>query len=158
MPYIPLLYRYGDKPWVQLPGLWGAVSYAPLMVVRQFGGKQFVPAIGGLAQLEFFYDDSIASKEIDRIVKSWKQTFRINMGLVGNKDTMEYAVWKARRPRDLMNPPLMDKEPIEKAPQEGPSDLEIAKQVFEGEMEKMRIKRRKTAREDKKVEGASRNA
>ena len=68
------------------------------MVVRQFGGKQFVPAIGGLAQLEFSYNDSIALKEIDRIVESWKQTFRINTGLVGNKVTMEYAVWKARRP------------------------------------------------------------
>ena len=30
-----------------------AVSYAPLMVVRQFGGKQFIPSIKGLAQLEF---------------------------------------------------------------------------------------------------------
>ena len=48
----------------------GAVSYAPLMVVRQFGGRQFVPATEGLGQLEFSYEDSIASKEIDRIVKS----------------------------------------------------------------------------------------
>ena len=55
MPYVPLLYRCGDKPWVQLPGLSGVVTYAPLMVEKQFGEKQFVPAIGGLAQLEFFY-------------------------------------------------------------------------------------------------------
>ena len=139
MPYVPLLYRCGDKPWVQLPGLWGAVSYAPLMVVRQLGGKQFIPATAGLTQLEFSYDDPIASKEIDRIVKSWKQTFRVNTGLVGNKVTMEYAVWKARRPRDLMIPPRMDREPI--ASQEGPSDLEIAKQLFDEEMKKMRVKR-----------------
>ena len=58
------------------------------MVVRQFGGKQFVLATERLAQLEFSYDDSIASKEIDRIVKSWKQTFRINTDLVGNMVTM----------------------------------------------------------------------
>ena len=72
MPHVLLLYRCRDKPWVQLSGLGGAVNYAPLMVVRQFGGKQFVLTTGGLAQLEFSYDDSIASKEIDRIVKSWK--------------------------------------------------------------------------------------
>ena len=70
MPYVPLLYRCEDKPWVQLPRLWGAVSYAPLMVVRQLGERQFIPATTGLAQLEFSYDDPMASKEIDRIVKS----------------------------------------------------------------------------------------
>ena len=48
----------------------GAVSYAPLMVVRQLGERQFIPASTGLAQLEFLYDDPMASKEIDRIVKS----------------------------------------------------------------------------------------
>ena len=70
----------------------GAVNYAPLMVVRQLGGRQFIPTIAGLAQLEFSYEDPMASKEIDRIVKSWKQTFRVNTGLVGNKVTMEYVV------------------------------------------------------------------
>ena len=116
MPYVLLLYRCGDKPWVQLPGLWRVVNYAPLMVTRQFGVKLFVPAIRGLAHLEFSYDDSIASKEIDRIVKSWKQTFRINTGLVGNKVTMEYVVWKAWRLQDLMIPPMMEREPINEIP------------------------------------------
>ena len=56
---------------------------------------------------------------------------------------MEYAVWKARRPRDLMIPPMMEKKPISEIPQEWPSDLEIAKQLFEAEMKKMRIKSQK---------------
>ena len=85
----------------------------------------------------------MASKEIDRIVKSWKQTFKVNIGLVGNKVTMEYAVWKAWRSRDLITPLMMDKEPIEEAPQEGPFDLEIAKQVFDEKMKRMRVKSRK---------------
>ena len=63
------------------------------------------------------------------------------MGLVGNKVTMEYAVWKVQRSRDLMILPMMDREPI--VPQEGPSNLEIAKQVFDEEMKKMRVKSRK---------------
>ena len=54
---------------------------------------------------------------------------------------MEYAVWKAQRPRDLMILPMMDREPI--VPQERPSDLEIAKQVFDEEIKKMRVKSRK---------------
>ena len=138
---VPLLYWCGDKPWVQLPGLWRAVNYAPLMVVRQLEERQFIPATAGLTQLEFSYDDPMASKEIDQIVKSWKQAFRVNTGLVGNKVTMEYVVWKARRPQDLMIPPMMDREPI--VPQEGPSDLEIAKQVFDEKMKKMRVKSQK---------------
>ena len=93
--------------------------------------------------MEFSYDDSMVSKKIDRIVKSWKQTFRINTGLVGNKVTMEYAVWKTRRPRDLMIPPMMERESINEISQEGSSDLEIAKQVFDEEMKKMRLKSRK---------------
>ena len=91
------------------------------------GKRQFIPATSGLTQLEFSYDDPMASKEIDRIVKSWKQTFRVNTSLVGNKVTMEYVVWKAQRPRDLVIPPVMERESINEVPQERPSDLEIAK-------------------------------
>ena len=68
------------------------------MVVRQLERRQFILATAGLAQLEFSYDDSMASKKIDQIVKFWKPTFRVNTGLVGNKVIMEYAVWKARMP------------------------------------------------------------
>ena len=119
------------------------------MVVRQLGGRQFIPATTGLTQLKFSYDDPMASKEIDRIVKSWKQTFGVNTGLVGNKITMEYAVWKARRPRDLVIPPMMEREPINEVPQEGPSDLEIAKQVFDEEMKRMRVKSENNKRRQK---------
>ena len=68
---------------------------------------------------------------------------------MGNKVTIEYAVWKARRPWDLMIPLMMDREPI--APQEGPSDLEIAKQVFDEKMKKMRVKSQKQQEETKRL-------
>ena len=97
------------------------------MVVRQLKRRHFIPATARLAQLEFSYDDHMASKEIDRIVKSWKQTFRVNASLVGNKVIMEYVVWKAQRPQDLMIPSVMERESINEVPQERPSDLEIAK-------------------------------
>ena len=119
------------------------VSYAPLMLVRQLGGRQFILATAGLAQLEFSYDDSMASKKIDQIVKFWKPTFRVNTGLVGNKITMEYTVWKARRPWNLMTFSMMDRESINEIPQKGPSDLEIAKHVFDEKMKRMKVKSRK---------------
>ena len=55
---------------------------------------------------------------------------------------------ESSKPRDLMIPPMMDREPI--APQEGPSDLEIAKQLFDEEMKKMKIKSRKEQEETEK--------
>ena len=77
------------------------------------------------------------------MVKLWKQTFRVNIGLINNKVTIEYAIWKVRRSRNLVIPPAVEAEFVEKTPQEGPSDLEIAKQVFEEEKKKMRMVSRK---------------
>ena len=67
------------------------------------------------------------------MVKSWKQTFRVNLGLIASKVTPEYAIWKVRRSRNLVIPPVVEAEFVEETPQEGPSDLEIAEQVFEEE-------------------------
>ncbi|MFQ6659185.1 hypothetical protein Gotur_028177 [Gossypium turneri] len=39
-----ILYRCGDFDWVPLLGIWGAVDYAPLLVLRQYRSRQFVPA------------------------------------------------------------------------------------------------------------------
>ena len=77
-------------------------QFAPLMVVRQFAGKQFIPTTGELEQLEFSYEDSTMAKDIDQMVKYWKQTFRVNMGLISSKVTPEYMIWKVRRPRNLV--------------------------------------------------------
>ena len=46
-----------------------------------------------------------------------------------------------------MIPPMMEREPINEVPQEGSSDLEIAKQVFDEETKKMRVKSQKQQEE-----------
>ncbi|MFQ6651673.1 hypothetical protein Gotur_023900 [Gossypium turneri] len=38
-----ILYRCWDFDWVPLLGIWGAVGYAPLLVLRQYRSRQFVP-------------------------------------------------------------------------------------------------------------------
>ncbi|KAL4385991.1 hypothetical protein GQ457_09G013970 [Hibiscus cannabinus] len=38
------LYRCEEYLWVPLPGIWGGTGYCPLLVVRQYGSMQFVPA------------------------------------------------------------------------------------------------------------------
>ncbi|MBA0754971.1 hypothetical protein Gogos_020596 [Gossypium gossypioides] len=44
-----ILYRCGDFDWVPLLGIWGAIGYAPLLVLRQYRSRQFIPATQGLA-------------------------------------------------------------------------------------------------------------
>ena len=41
------------------------------------------------------------------------------MGLVANKVTPEYALWRAQRSKNLVMPPAVEGEPSEKIPQEG---------------------------------------
>ncbi|KAG8503059.1 hypothetical protein CXB51_000820 [Gossypium anomalum] len=50
-----VLYRYGSFDWVPLPGIWGAVGYTPLLVLRQYQARQFIPATQGLAESDFSY-------------------------------------------------------------------------------------------------------
>ena len=52
-----MLFGCGNKMWVPLLGLWGVVSYAPILVCRQYAAKQFIPATHRLNQLEFAYGD-----------------------------------------------------------------------------------------------------
>ncbi|MBA0784825.1 hypothetical protein Gotri_025295 [Gossypium trilobum] len=50
-----ILYWCGDFDWVPLIGIWGAIGYAPLLVLKQYRSRQFVPATQGLAECEFWY-------------------------------------------------------------------------------------------------------
>ncbi|MFQ6658611.1 hypothetical protein Gotur_027797 [Gossypium turneri] len=50
-----ILYRCGSFDWVPLLGIWRAVGCAPLLVLRQYSSRQFLPETHGLAQCEFSY-------------------------------------------------------------------------------------------------------
>ncbi|KAA3486718.1 hypothetical protein EPI10_030597 [Gossypium australe] len=50
-----ILFRCGSFDWVPLLRIWGAICYAPLLVLRQYGSRQFIPATHGLEQCEFSY-------------------------------------------------------------------------------------------------------
>ncbi|MFQ6647706.1 hypothetical protein Gotur_027089 [Gossypium turneri] len=47
--------RFWKVDKVPLLGIWGAIGYAPLLVLRQYRSRQFVPTTQGLAQCEFSY-------------------------------------------------------------------------------------------------------
>ncbi|XP_012482916.1 uncharacterized protein LOC105797503 [Gossypium raimondii] len=62
-----ILYRCGNFDWVPLLGIWGAVGYAPLLVLRQYNSRQFVQATHGLAQCEFSYRGDNYKKRVKEI-------------------------------------------------------------------------------------------
>ncbi|MBA0712665.1 hypothetical protein Golax_011750 [Gossypium laxum] len=50
-----------------LCSIWGAVGYAPLLVLRQYRSRQFIPATQGLAQCEFLYKRDNFKKKGKRV-------------------------------------------------------------------------------------------
>ena len=68
-----MLFGCGNKMWVPLLGLWGVVSYAPILVCRQYAAGQFIPAIHGLNQLEFAYGDLGYAAQLAELSKLWTE-------------------------------------------------------------------------------------
>ncbi|XP_052883012.1 uncharacterized protein LOC128291767 [Gossypium arboreum] len=72
-----ILYRCGSYDWVPLLGIWGAIGYAPLLVLRQYRSRQFIPMTQGLAQSGFSYGEKDSKKKNREIYNAWNQTCRI---------------------------------------------------------------------------------
>ncbi|MFQ6667689.1 hypothetical protein Gotur_033618 [Gossypium turneri] len=127
-----ILYCCGSFDWVPLLGIWGAVGYAPLLVLRQYNSRQFVPATYGLAQYEFSYRGDNYKKKVKKISQAWNQVHRMKRLAVGSMTTPEYSEWRCKRIND--NIPVLNLEsvrPMEEYLQVIPSELEIIKQDFE---------------------------
>ncbi|KAL1148667.1 hypothetical protein V6Z11_A10G140900 [Gossypium hirsutum] len=92
-----ILYRCGDFDWVPLAGIWGAIGYAPLMVLRQYRSRQFILVTQGLAQCEFPYKDNNYKKRVCEISDAWNQTRRMKGFTAGPMTTPEYEWWWGRR-------------------------------------------------------------
>ncbi|MFQ6662854.1 hypothetical protein Gotur_030567, partial [Gossypium turneri] len=88
-----ILYRCGSFDWVPLLGIWGAVGYAPLLVLRQYNSRQFVPATYGLAQCEFSYQGDNYKKKVKEISQAWNQVHRMKRLAVGSMTTPGYGEW-----------------------------------------------------------------
>ncbi|MBA0729293.1 hypothetical protein Golax_022630 [Gossypium laxum] len=100
-----ILYRCGDFDWVPLLGIWGAVGYAPLLVLRQYRSRQFIPTTQGLAECEFSYGEDGYKKKIRKMTNAWKQTRRMKRLVEGPMTTPEYIEWQVRRINDNIPEP-----------------------------------------------------
>ncbi|MBA0730373.1 hypothetical protein Golax_022591 [Gossypium laxum] len=127
-----ILYQCGDFDWVLLLGIWGAVGYTPLLVLRQYRLRQFIPATHGLAQCEFCYKDDNYKRKIQEISNAWKRVHRMKRFTVGAMTTPEYYGWWRKRVNDNIPGSREDcVQCLEKHLQVAPSEMEIIKQDFE---------------------------
>ncbi|KAG8500869.1 hypothetical protein CXB51_002881 [Gossypium anomalum] len=127
-----ILYHCGSFDWVPLLGIWGAIGYASLLVLRQFGLRQFVPATHGLTQSEFAYRGADYKKRAGEISSTWNKTCRLKGVAIGLATTPEYVEWRGRMINDSIPEPNMEgARPMEEYLQVIPSELEIMKQEFE---------------------------
>ncbi|XP_040945788.1 uncharacterized protein [Gossypium hirsutum] len=89
-----ILYWCGDFDWVPLLGIWGAVGYAPLLVLRQYRSRQFVPATQGLSECGFSYKDDGYKRKAREMANAWNQTRRMKRLAMGPMTTSEYNEWR----------------------------------------------------------------
>ena len=99
-----VLYGCGDKIWVLLLGLWGVVSYAPLLVCRQYSSEQFIPATHRLDQLEFAYRDPGYAAQLAKLSTLWNEPQWVDLARHGNNIILGYIEWNSNRARDVALP------------------------------------------------------
>ncbi|MBA0653967.1 hypothetical protein Goklo_021062 [Gossypium klotzschianum] len=127
-----ILYRCGDFDWVPLLGIWRVVRYTPLLILRQYRSRQFLPTTQGLAQCEFSYKGDNYKRKIREISKAWKQVHRMKRFTIGAMTTLEYYGWWSKRVNNNISRPVKNGiQSIEEHLQVVPSKLEIIKQDFE---------------------------
>ncbi|KAH1131113.1 hypothetical protein J1N35_002491 [Gossypium stocksii] len=126
-----ILYRCGNFDWVPLPGIWGAIGYAPLLVLRQYMAKHFVPATHGLAQYDFPYKGDNYKKKVREISDTWKKIHQMNILAVGSVTTPKYNGWLSRQINDNIPSPSQEGvQLMEEYLRIIPSELEIMRQEF----------------------------
>ncbi|XP_022716541.1 uncharacterized protein LOC111275424 [Durio zibethinus] len=142
-----ILYSCGDESWVPLLGIWGAVSYAPLMVQRQYDSRQFIPMTHRLGSLEFEYGTPGYMKRVREIIKAWKQVNRMSPARLADNVAEGYLAWRMKRVNEIRPLPADVSEKLS-APVSVSvlSTLEIAQREFE--IEKKRLKKEKVAMMD----------
>ncbi|MBA0668291.1 hypothetical protein Goklo_001222, partial [Gossypium klotzschianum] len=94
--------KCGDFNWVPLLGIWGAVGYAPLLVLRQNRSRQFTPVSQRLAQCEFLYKGDTYKKKVREISNAWNRTRRMKRFAANPMTTLEKGKNKAKEDLDSL--------------------------------------------------------
>ena len=113
-------------------GLWGVVSYAPLLVCRQYTSEQFIPTTHELNQLEFAYGDPEYAFQLTKLSTLWSEPQWVDLARHGNNIAPGYMEWNFNRTRDVVVPVRDDSvHPACPLPERMPTELELLKRELE---------------------------
>ncbi|OMO51525.1 hypothetical protein COLO4_37634 [Corchorus olitorius] len=106
----PSICRANNEPWVYLMGLWGTITYSPLLVLRQYDIEQFIPLTHGLDSLEVSFDNKSVTDKMRRLAHDWKNAEykRLYLPVASESSTRSYKDWHRDRVKDLVLPPEKD--------------------------------------------------
>ena len=136
MPRESMLYSCEDNLWVPLLGVWGAISYAPLLV--RILSIQFIPTTHGLTSLEFDYGTPRYVGRIVELVKIWKEPHRADPHKSSDRVTHGYMIWRANRVKDAVHSLVNDLvSPTYPLLVMIPSEIELLKQEYKEDKRKM---------------------
>ena len=116
------------------------ISYTPLLALRQFGAKQFVPATGGLGSSEVSYDQSDKIQVLSHVMQAWKEPYRTRLSQLVGGCTPEYIVWRRQKVEDAVPLPNRIQVPIPDPVPVQPSEIEIVRAEFASERLEMEQK------------------
>ena len=151
MPRDSMLYGSGDNLWVPLLRVWGAISYAPLLVRRQYLSTQFIHATHGLTSLEFDYGTPRYVGRIVELAKIWKDPHRVDPGKSSDYVTYGYITWRANRVKDAVYLPIDNSMgPADPSPMMIPSKIKLLKQEYKED-------KRRVEREFERLQGELRD-
>ena len=83
------------------------------------------------------YGSSEKPKKVDQLISAWKHLYRMRLGNILDKVTLEYAVWRAQKIEDKVMLSARIRVPVTDPPPKKPSELEIAQAEFEVKRLKM---------------------
>ncbi|KAE8664856.1 Detected protein of unknown function [Hibiscus syriacus] len=107
---------------------------APLLVIRQYEGRQFIPVTAGLQSSEFAFHSKNYKRNIMEAVTAWKTTFCIRAKAAKEMLTPDYEEWRSVRKNE--NIPLPDQNEdisMDDRIKVVPSEIEILRAEFEAE-------------------------
>ena len=96
----------GDILWVPLLRIWGVVSYTTLLVLRQYGSEQFIPATHGLNHVEFDYGGPSYVNQLIELSKMWKEPRQMNLEKHVCDIAPGHVACRSNQIKDLVLPPV----------------------------------------------------
>ncbi|XP_039039583.1 uncharacterized protein LOC120177537 [Hibiscus syriacus] len=132
LPKEDILFRCDNDSFVMLHGLWGAIGYTPLIALRQFSTRQFVPATHSLKEAEFSFSTPGYRERISKIYTAWQKPHCMSFKIIELVFTPAYEVWRLQMiNNNTPKPNLEDELTMEERLKRLPIEAELLREEMQ---------------------------